>query len=93
MAAMSAQIGGWYIDSGTTKHMTCNKNWLVSYKNYVNDTSVTCANNEKLHSEGDGKAIVMLHDKPGETAINNVAYVPNLAANLLSVNIRGSSSK
>jgi hypothetical protein len=29
----------------------------------------------------------MLHEKPGETTINNVAYVPNLAANLLSVNI------
>jgi hypothetical protein len=29
----------------------------------------------------------MLYDKPGETAINNVAYVTNLAANLLSVNI------
>jgi hypothetical protein len=28
----------------------------------------------------------MLHDKPGEKAIKNVAYVPNLAANLLSVN-------
>jgi hypothetical protein len=28
MTAMSAQIGakGWYIDSGATKHMTCNKN-------------------------------------------------------------------
>jgi hypothetical protein len=88
-AAMSAQTGakGWYIDSGATKHMTCNKNWLVSYKNDVNDTSVTCANNEKLHCEGVGKTIVMLHDKPGERAINNVAYVPNLAANLLSVNI------
>jgi transposase InsO family protein len=48
---------------------------------------VTCANNEKLHCEGVDKAIVMLHDKPGERAINNVAYVPNLAANLLSINI------
>jgi hypothetical protein len=41
MAAMSAQIGAksWYTDSGATKYMTCNKNWLVSYKNDVNDTS------------------------------------------------------
>jgi hypothetical protein len=67
--------------------MTCNKNWLLIYENNVNDKSVTCANNEKLRSEGVGKATVMLHDKPGETAINDVAYVPNLAANLSSVNI------
>jgi hypothetical protein len=81
MAAMSAQIEteSWYLDSGATKHMTCNKNWLLSYKNNVNGKSVTCANNEKLRCEGVGKAIVMLHDKPGER-------VPNLAATLLSVN-------
>jgi hypothetical protein len=89
MAAMPAQIitDSWYVDSGATKHMTCNKNWLLSYENNVNDKSVTCANNEKLRCEGVGKAIVMLHDKPGETTINDVAYVPSLATNVLSVNI------
>jgi hypothetical protein len=69
----------WYVDSGATKHMTCNKNWLLSYENNVNDKSVTCANNEKLCCEGVGKAIVMLHDKPGEIAITDVAYVPSIA--------------
>jgi hypothetical protein len=61
----------------------CNKNWLLSYDNNINDKSVACANNEKFRCEG----VVMLHDNPGETAINDVAYVPNLSANLLSVNI------
>jgi hypothetical protein len=36
---------------------------------------------KKLHCEGVGKAIVMLYDKPEETAINNVSYVPNVASN------------
>jgi hypothetical protein len=87
MAARPAQIEteNWYVDSGATKHMTSNKNWLLSYKNNVNDKFVTCANNEKLRFEGVGKAIFMLHDKPGETAINDVAYVPSITTNLLSV--------
>jgi hypothetical protein len=89
MAAMPTQIEteSWYVDPGATKHMTYNNNWLLSYENNVNDKSFTCANNEKLRYEGVGKAIVMLHDKPGERAINDDAYVPSIATNLLSVNI------
>jgi hypothetical protein len=86
----NAQIGvkGWYINSGATKHMTCNKNWLVSYKNDVNDTSVTCANNEKFHCEGAGKAIscCMTNLERQQLRIT-MLHMCQTAANLLSVNI------
>jgi transposase InsO family protein len=87
-AALTANMGNqkWYVDSGATTHMTCNKDWLINYKRSMETKTITCANNEKLRSEGTGKVEVMLQGRSGVTTIDNVTYVPNLSGNLLSVN-------
>lgn len=72
----------WIIDSGCTSHMCNNKNLFVSM-----DTSftskVTVADNNVLQCKGKGCVTVYV-DKCSRI-IENVLFVPNLSANLLSV--------
>lgn len=89
VAAFSATIRGnicedkWFIDSGASMHMTSRKDWMYN----VTEPSVkniTVANREPLAVKGVG--CVDIHVSQDKVIkVNNVLYVPGLAANLLSV--------
>lgn len=72
----------WYIDSGATAHMTFQRELLYDFQE-KSESQVIVANNEKMSSEGEGKAKVKT--TKGEKTITNIVYIPGLRANLLSV--------
>lgn len=53
----SIQESEWYVDSGTTSHMTNKRDWL---KDYRENSKRLCANNKKLSSEGVESATVRI---------------------------------
>lgn len=71
----------WFIDSGATNHM-CSSSENMSVDNSGQELVV--ANNSKLKTNGVGDVSIDL--TTGHVSkIENVAYVPSLATNLLSV--------
>lgn len=75
-------VGGWYVDSGATCHMSNRQDWMKNYHDDVN-LKVTVANNEKVFTKGRGD--VPVYVKEGLKTIQSVVYVPELSTNLLSV--------
>jgi hypothetical protein len=75
----------WYLDSGETANMTNDRKYLVNYCKNEEIINVTCADNGKLPCEGKGDAAVRLTNDTRKTPILEVAYVPNLSVNVLSV--------
>ena len=70
----------WYINSGFSKHMTCDKNRLVNLKK-ENDGSVTFGNNNSAKILGRGTVSLGSKDAMAE----NVLLVEDMKHNLLSV--------
>jgi hypothetical protein len=75
----------WYLDSGAKAHMTNDRKYLVNYCKNEEIINVTCANNGKLPHEGKRDAAIRLTNDTRKTAIRDVAYMPNLSVNLLSI--------
>lgn len=76
----------WYIDSGATSHMTMNSSLLVNTKKIIGK-EVTMADNSKLKVNCAGELKLSLKNGRSSTnaTLQDVTYVPNLCANLLSV--------
>ncbi|CAB0002598.1 unnamed protein product, partial [Nesidiocoris tenuis] len=75
----------WYVDSGATTHMSGRSDWLNNIRKIDAQRQIIVANNEKLDVEGIGTASVTLSYQDTRD-VSDVMYIPNLAANLLSVN-------
>lgn len=73
----------WYMDSGTSRHVTGEKNHLVSVTSPVGKRTVTTADGER-HAVG-GSGDVNVKSDCGEIKMTNVMYVPSLKRNLISV--------
>lgn len=76
----------WFVDSGASSHMTNRKGMLQNIR-MIKKKEILIANNEKLEGNliGDIKLNSTLKGKEISSIIQNVLYVPNLCANLLSV--------
>lgn len=73
----------WILDSGCSSHMTNRKDWMSDFSPNVK-SEITTANNEKIYSDGVGNVNVTFNDNVNKV-ITDTLYVPNVAANLLSV--------
>lgn len=74
----------WFIDSGETNHMCSSSESLLNLSMDNSGQEVVVANNSKLITNGVGDVSIDLIT--GQVSkIENVAYVPGLATNLLSV--------
>ncbi|XP_047178495.1 uncharacterized protein LOC124845441 [Vigna umbellata] len=74
---------GWYLDSGCSNHMTCNREWLVNFDN-TKKSKARFADDNTLMVEGMGDVII--NRKNGSQAlISNVLFVPGMKCNLLSI--------
>lgn len=73
----------WYVDSGATTHMSCHQDWFSGFKEQ-SGIQVTVANNQTINSCGVGE--IELETRNGTKVISDVVLVPELKANLLSVN-------
>ncbi|XP_052627253.1 uncharacterized protein LOC128133754 [Lactuca sativa] len=69
----------WYIDSGYSKHMTGNRNYLRDFKPIQTNQDVTFGNNMKAKIKGYGNIT------NGNFTIKKVAFVDDLKHNLISV--------
>lgn len=77
--------GAWYIDSCASSHMTFRSDWIRDAEQH--NSKVTAAGDEKLASESQGKVILKVNAQGRQEKLTaeQVLYVPNLTANLLSV--------
>lgn len=82
MSALSRNV--WYVDSGATNHMCNDRNILHDFKTN-SPIYVSIANGDRMCSSGKGNVKVPIDNKL--TTIHNVVYLPELAANLLSVTV------
>lgn len=79
----------WYVDSGCTSHLSKHKSILFDTEE-PEQKGVMCANSNKISVGCVGKVKQRIintekNNKQTEIVINNVHYVPNIVANLLSV--------
>ncbi|KMQ87655.1 retrovirus-related pol polyprotein from transposon tnt 1-94 [Lasius niger] len=76
---------GWYLDSCASTHMTRRKDWLKDVRTY--NASVLAANNQKLKALKKGTVTISVTNgrDTENVAVEEILYVPELAANLLSV--------
>ena len=77
---------GWIVDSGATIHMSNNKSLFTNFRS-SNHGNIRIANGELIPIKGLGtiKIVVKTPSKPLSLMLNNVAYVPDLNVNLISV--------
>lgn len=69
----------WYVDSGSTSHMTKMRDWIFNFRHESLDVAVASGENLKVKGRGD---IELTND----LVIRNSLYVPDITHNLLSVN-------
>lgn len=77
----------WYVDSGASQHMTCNKTFFTELKEDVL-IGIILANGNTTRSQGVGHGLLRCVNDKGqerEIKVQNVLYVPELEGSLLSV--------
>lgn len=83
--AVKVEPNEWYVDSGSTNHMTPRRDWMHNFSPSGGGLSVAVANEGALRSLGSGCVPVKLDGNSEICEISNVLCVPGLSANLLSV--------
>ena len=78
---------GWYLDSGATSHACQDADYFVKITR-SRPTRVGMANVTTVEEVGRGDVVMMFMDKVNksrEFSANDVPYVPDIEANILSV--------
>eukprot|EP00794_Sanderia_malayensis_P000826 gene826-122_t len=77
----------WYIDSGASQHMSCNKNWMKNYNEFSVPEKVRLGDNRTVEALGKGTVWlrVMADGQYKPVEMSDVLYVPSLIKNLFSV--------
>eukprot|EP00794_Sanderia_malayensis_P006182 gene6182-6896_t len=77
----------WYIDSGASQHMSCNKNWMKNYNEFSVPEKVRLGDNRTVEALGKGTVWlrVMADGQYKPVEMSDVLYVPSLVKNLFSV--------
>jgi len=76
----------WCLDSGATRHITCNLNLLINVRPPPEDITVTFGNGGQAKPAAIGDALMQSTDG-NIFCIGDVLYLPTAADNLLSVNL------
>jgi hypothetical protein len=74
----------WFVDSGASVHMTCNKNWYANFKETHNGANIYLGDDRTHQIKGYGDIHVTLLNGTVRH-IRNVVYVPGIKKNLISV--------
>ena len=76
----------WIADSGATKHMTGNKEWLSELRR--SSTGIQGGNGQMMKCEGIGTVSLLTNNLNGQKidiTLNDVLYVPGMKVNLFSI--------
>lgn len=87
LSLINASTGEWFIDSGCTQHMTCDRIFFTHIDSKI-DGKVEVASGQLLHVQGQGNVkleIQPLHNNSLDLELTDVLYVPDLECNLISV--------
>ena len=84
LSAETDDSDAWFVDSGASVHMTCNKNWYANFKETQNGASIYLGDNRAHQIKGYGDIPMTL---PNGTVrhIRNVVYVLGIKKNLISM--------
>ncbi|KRZ65853.1 Retrovirus-related Pol polyprotein from transposon TNT 1-94 [Trichinella papuae] len=83
--AVKGKIGDWYVDSGATSHMTCNRNFFESLER--RKSTVYLADNTAIQAEGIGHGWLFCVTPDGtieKIHLKDGLYIPSLETGLLS---------
>ena len=86
-AALSAEMDdsdAWFVDSGASVHMTCNKNWYANFKETQNGAIIYLGDDCAHQIKGYGD-IPMTLSNGTVHHIRNVVYVPGIKKQLISM--------
>jgi hypothetical protein len=74
----------WYVDSGTSDHMTNQKEWFVDYKNFYVHLPVRIGDGKHIMAVGKGNINIhtYVNNKWIKGYLENVLYVPDIKVNL-----------
>ena len=78
----------WLVDSGASSHMTCNKKYISSFREFDKSEDVHLGDGRVVQALGVGSIhlkITFKVSRPKPATMNDVLYVPRLACNLFSV--------
>jgi hypothetical protein len=73
----------WYLDTGSSNHMTSNKKWFVKL-DYSVKRSIKFADSSQVMTASMGSILVKRKDGH-ESTINEVLYVSSMTSNLISL--------
>eukprot|EP00253_Pinus_taeda_P015366 PITA_15366 len=76
----------WYVDSGTSTHMTGNKHWLEDFKEINEGAQIYLGDDRSNQIKGCGKVFVILPNG-NIKQIYNAMYVPGITKNLISISM------
>ena len=82
------QQGEWLIDSGASKHMTCDKEKIQEYQEFTKSQSVKLGDGRVVDALGIGNVKLKMTFKLSDVknvTMYDVLYVPKLSGNLFSV--------
>jgi hypothetical protein len=74
----------WYVDSGASIHMSCNKDWFENYHETNNGANIYLGDDRSHQVKGYGDVPMTLPNGCVKQ-IHNVMYVPGIKKNLISV--------
>jgi hypothetical protein len=86
-AALSAETDdsdAWFVDSGASVHMTCNKLWYTNFKETQNGANIYLGD-DRAHQIKGYRDIPVTLSNGTVCHIHNVVYVPGIKKNLISV--------
>jgi hypothetical protein len=87
-ATKASQLKGecttWYLNTGATQHMTCQRDWLHNYCN-IPTQMITFSNNSRISTIGISTVVADNdHNRVKiQVELCNVLYVPHLKKNLI----------
>jgi hypothetical protein len=74
----------WFIDSGASAHMSCNKEWIDQYHESTDETHIYLGDNRSHKIQG--YRVICVNLPNGQMKqIHNVLYVPGIKKNLIFV--------
>jgi hypothetical protein len=77
-------VDAWFVDSGASVHMTCNKKWYTNFKETQNGANIYLGD-DRAHQIKGYKDILVTLSNGTVHHIHNVVYVPEIKKNLIYV--------